>query len=320
MHRASQVLGGIVLVVLVLFGPGGAMSAEAASPQPRGQMIDIGGGRRMQILCAGPEAGARPTVLLGAGAFGFSADWAAVQDKLAAAGLRSCAYDRAGLGFSDPGPAPRDSLAIVSDLERLLAAAGETGPFILCGHSMAGLHLRVFVARDAARVVGVVLVDATTPEAMDEAAARQGVANFNILARLAALGASSGLLRPLGASFGDSIGLPPQAKAEKHWAFGNPRHNRWAAAESEQWPNDAAEAEKAGPYDPALPVAVILTGDATTAGPRQVSQSAPAKASRHGFILYVPGANHATLLGEHYGEHIVEAVLDVEKSTQAKPS
>ena len=43
------------------------------------------------------------------GAFGFSADWQVVQD-MAAKGVRSCAYDRAGLGFSDPGPQPRDGL------------------------------------------------------------------------------------------------------------------------------------------------------------------------------------------------------------------
>jgi pimeloyl-ACP methyl ester carboxylesterase len=320
MRRASEAFGVVVLAIALLFGPGGAMSAEAASPQPRGQMVDIGAGRRLHIVCAGPAAGGRPTVLLEAGAFGFSADWAAVQAKLADVGLRSCAYDRAGLGFSDPGPPPRDSGAIVDDLEALLAAEGETGPFILCGHSMAGLHLRVLAARDPSRVVGVVLVDAVTPEAMDEAAERQGVANFNMLAQLASLGAASGLLRPLGASFGDSIGLPPQAKAEKHWAFGNPRHNRWAAAESEQWPQDAAEAEKAGPYDPDWPVAVILTGDERSAGPRQATESAPAKASRQGFILYVPGANHATLLGETYGGRIVEAILDVEAAAKEKAS
>lgn len=296
------------------------MSAEAASPQPRGQMVDIGSGRRMHIICAGPAAGARPTVLLEAGAFGFSADWAAVQDKLAAAGLRSCAYDRAGLGFSDPGPAPRDSHAIVDDLEALLAAKGETGPFILCGHSMAGLHLRVLAARDPTRVAGVVLVDATTPEEMDRAAGRQGVANFTLLARIAALGASSGLIRPLAASFGDFIGLPPRAKAEKQWAFGNSRHNRWAADKSEEWPDDADEAIAAGPYDPRWPVAVILTGDGRSAGPRQASQSLPARLSQHGFVLYAPGANHATLLGETYGGRIVEAILDVEAAAKAKAS
>ena len=66
--------------------------------------------------------------MLEAGSFGFSADWAAVQARLAAEGLRSLAYDRAGLGLSDPGPEPRDSQAIVGDLEALLAALGETGP------------------------------------------------------------------------------------------------------------------------------------------------------------------------------------------------
>ncbi len=288
------------------------MSVAVAAPQPRGQLVDLGDGRRMHLICAGPAAGGRPTVLLEAGAFGFSADWAAVQDKLAAVGMRSCAYDRAGLGYSDPGPSPRDSLAIVGDLERLLAASGETGPFILCGHSMAGLHLRLFAARDASRVVGLVLVDATTPEAMDAQAARQGVASFAMLARLASWGAALGLTWPLGTPLGDTIGLPPAARAEKRWAFVSARHNRWSAAEAEQWPTDAREGVEAGPYSTALPVAVILTGDARTAGLRQFVQAAPARESNHGVVVYVPGANHATLLGERYGDKIVSAILEVE--------
>jgi pimeloyl-ACP methyl ester carboxylesterase len=288
------------------------MGVAAAAPSPRGQLVEIAPGRRLRLVCAGPAAGARPTVLLEAGAFGFSADWAAVQEKLAAAGLRSCAYDRAGLGFSDPGPRPRDSRAIVSDLEQLLAAAGEHGPFILCGHSMAGLHLRLFAARHAGEVAGVVLIDATTPEAMDAAAARQGVASFAALAKLAAMSASIGLIRPLELPLGDTIGLPPAAKAEKRWAFVHARHNRWAALEAAQWPVDAAEAMDVGPYDVAWPVAVVLTGEASAAGPRQLSQSAPALASRRGFVIYVPGANHATLLGETYGGRVVEAILAVE--------
>ena len=223
------------------------MSAEAASPQPRGQMVDIGDGRRLHIICAGPAAGARPTVLLEAGAFGFSADWAAVQAKLADVGLRSCAYDRAGLGFSDPGPPPRDSNAIVDDLETLLAKEGETGPLILCGHSMAGLHLRVFAARDPSRVVGVVLVDAVTPEPWTRPPSARAWPIPTCCAAGLAGARPSGLLRPLGASFGDAIGLPPQAKAEKHRAFGDPRHNRWAAAEVDAWPQDAAEAAPPGP-------------------------------------------------------------------------
>jgi pimeloyl-ACP methyl ester carboxylesterase len=294
------------------------MSAIAAAPPLRGQLVEIAPDRRLHIICAGPPAGARPTVLFESGAFGFSADWAAVQERLSAAGLRSCAYDRAGLGFSDPGPKPRDSLAIVSDLEKLLAASGETGPYILCGHSMAGLHLRVFAARNAPKVLGVVLVDAVTPEAMGALRTRQGVSQFILLARLAAWASFSGASRPLEYPLGDTIGLPPEAKAEKRWAFVSARHNHWSAVESAAWPVDANEAMEAGPFDPAWPVTVVLTGDAQSAGGRQATQSEPAVASRHGQVVYVPGSNHATLLGEIYGERIADAILQIEAVVAAK--
>src|ERR1700722_20558461 len=128
------------------------MSAAVDEADPRGRMVEIGGGRRLRAVTEGPPASPRPLVVLEAGSFGFSADWAAVQMRLAAEGLRSLAYDRAGLGVSDPGSMPRDSNAIVGDLEALLAALGETGPLIVCGHSMAGFHVRCFVCRNREQV------------------------------------------------------------------------------------------------------------------------------------------------------------------------
>jgi len=130
-------------------------------PDPRGAFLTVDG-RHMHVVTAGPPGGA-PLVLLEAGAFGFSADWAVVQARLAARALRSLAYDRAGLGLSDPGPSPRDGLAIAYDLERLLAEAGEAGPYLLVGHSMAGLHTQLFAGRNRDRIAGLVLVDAITP-------------------------------------------------------------------------------------------------------------------------------------------------------------
>jgi pimeloyl-ACP methyl ester carboxylesterase len=279
-------------------------------------MIHLGPVRRMRVVRAGPPRSHRPTVLLEAGSFGFSADWAAVQDKLAAAGLRSLAYDRAGLGRSDPGPAPRDSRAIVSDLEHLLEMAGEAGPLILCGHSMAGLHVRLFAGRNRARVKGVVLVDAATPEGMDEPIVRQYVGHFGRLSKLAAWGASAGIQRPLSGALGDAIGLPQPAKAEKHWAFADAVHNHWAAAEAQAWAADAEEARIVGPYDPAWPVAVVLTGAAGQSGPRIDMLTAPARESRHGFVVYAPGANHASLLGARHGGRVVEAILKVEHAAE----
>ena len=70
------------------------------APPPRGELIQIDG-RRLHVVRAGPAA-SRPVVLLEAGSFGFSADWAAVQARLAVLGTPSIAYDRAGMALSDP--------------------------------------------------------------------------------------------------------------------------------------------------------------------------------------------------------------------------
>ena len=284
------------------------MSMAEAITGPRGRLVEIGDGRRLRAVPAGPEASERPLVVLEAGSFGFSADWAAVQALLADEGLRSLAYDRAGLGHSDPGPAPRDSHAIVGDLEALLANLGEGGPYIVCGHSMAGLHTRLFASRNAAQVRGLVLVDAVMPEAMDDPAAAHFVGHFNTLSKLAAWGASVGLQRPLAGALGDAIGLPTPAKAEKQEAFAHAGHNRWAAAEVEAWHASAAQA-RAVEFDPDWPVAVVLTGDGHAPNSRQALQTAPASASRQGAVFHIPGANHASMLGERHAGHIVRAVL-----------
>ena len=272
-------------------------------------MVDIGCGRTLHAVLVGPADGSQPLVVLESGAFGFSADWAAVQEKLAQRGLRSLAYDRAGLGFSRQGPEPRNGQAIVQDLERLLAHLGEPGPFVLCGHSMAGLHVRLFAARNEGRVVGVVLVDATTPEAMDSKMISGFVQNFGRASRLAAWGAEAGLLSPLsGTGLGDAIGLEGAPGQEKRWAFAHPGHNRWAAQEVQSWADSARQAREAGRFDPRLPVAVILTGTASDRTGFRALQIAPAKASNHGLVDYVAGASHATMLNGVFADAIIRGV------------
>jgi pimeloyl-ACP methyl ester carboxylesterase len=288
------------------------MSAVAYELDPRGRRVEVAAGRSLRAVAEGPSSSRRPLIVLEAGSFGFAADWAAVQARLAAEGLRSLAYDRAGLGWSDPGPEPRDSQTIVADLEALLAALGESGPLILCGHSMAGLHARLFAGRNAARVKALVLVDAVTPEATDHPVASQMVGHFNSLSKLAAWGAKAGLARPLAGPLGDAIGLPPLASAEKRHAFGDAAHNRWAAAEVAAWRASAEQGRAVGGYDPALPVAVVLTGDARQPSAHHAIKTAPAGAARHGFVIHVPGSNHASLLGERHAGHIVRAILAVE--------
>jgi pimeloyl-ACP methyl ester carboxylesterase len=296
------------------------MPASADPLVPRGRMVDIGG-RSLRLVCAGPDkGGAKPTVLLEAGAFGFSADWAVVQDRLADRGVRSCAYDRAGLGWSDPGPGPRDGLNIVTDLEALLGASGEPGPYVLVGHSMAGLRLRLYAARNPSQVVGVVLVDAATPEDMDDPHTRHYVNGFIGASRAVSMIASFGLLQTLkDAPFADKIGLPPPAKAEKREMFASARHNKVSDEEVETWALTARQARQGGQYDPAWPVAVITAehGDGAAWKPQH---DAAALAARRGYVEEVIGSDHASLLGPKYADHIVAGVAFVMDAAAGLPA
>ena len=279
------------------------MTAAAGPFKPRGEFIDIGG-RKMRIVCEGPLS-AHPTVVMEAGAFGLAADFGAIQQKLAAKGIRSCAYDRAGMGWSDPGPSPRDSTAIAADLEKLLAAKGETGPFILMGHSMAGLHVRMFTARNPGKVVGLVLVEAATADKIVSPQQQKFIQAFIPLSNAAAVLGSVGVFKPL-MSTGDKIGLPPGPAAEKRRAFASGRHNRTAAEEVRNWPRSAQEAAATPPYDPEIPVAVILAGNRGET--RASLRAAPAAAARHGSIAFVTQAGHATVMGQTWNGPIIDGV------------
>jgi pimeloyl-ACP methyl ester carboxylesterase len=315
-----RVLAASSLLVLGFIAIGGLMSAVAGTPSLRGQRVDIGGGRHLHLICEGPAAGSGPTVLFEAGAFGFSADWGAVQEGLTKAGQRSCAYDRAGLGQSDAGPAPRDANAIVGDLERLLSVANEPGPFIYVGHSMAGVYARLFTARNADRVAGVVLVDAASPEASQLPQVAKFVTAFGTASRLAAWGASTGIYKVLaGTGLGDKIGLPPAASAEKRHAFASVAHARAAADEVTLWPVSAKQAAAAAPYPATLPVMVVTAGPAD--GARKAwkdLQSAPALASKYGVAVNVPEASHTSVLGQAHNGAILRAIEQVRKAIDTK--
>jgi pimeloyl-ACP methyl ester carboxylesterase len=276
--------------------------------QPRGELILVEG-RRFHVVRVGPR-GAGPPVLLEAGSFGFSADWAVVQHQLAEQGVRSIAYDRAGMGLSDRGPSPRDGLAIVSDLEGLLAGLDEAGPFVATGHSMAGLHIHHFAARNPDKVAGLVFVDAVTPELAAQPWVRSGAAQYVRLARGVAWLAHRGLLNPL-RRWGDRIGLMSEVSAYKHWAFADAAHNRAAAEEVVAWEADVSQAAAAGALDPAWPVAVVLAGAASGTPQREALRTAPADRSAYGHVERVVAANHASLLGRSHAQAVVRAIVHV---------
>lgn len=300
----------LVAVVVVTWGTV-AVAAEviSRSHKPRGEMVDIGG-RKLRLVCEGP-AGARPVIWMEAGAFSGAADFAAIQQKLTAKGRRSCAYDRAGMGYSDTGPKPRDGNAIVGDMERLMAASGEPGPYVLMGHSMAGLYLRQFAASNPDKVVGLVLLDAVTPEMIEQREASRFAMRMKNISQFGAVVGTLGLTKPL-YWWGDRIGLPPEGKAEKRHGFISGRQSRAAYVEVLSWQAAAEQAAAAGPLKPEWPVAVITAGpDGPGMRPWNEVRQAPAKGSKAGMIEAIPAANHRTMLGLTHGDRAVAGVEHV---------
>jgi pimeloyl-ACP methyl ester carboxylesterase len=142
---------------LALMGTCSTMAQESPRQRndaPPGRRVDIGG-RRLHIHCTG-EGG--PTVVLEAGAGDLSFDWTFVQPGVARF-TRVCSYDRAGYGWSDPGPQPRTARQIALELHTGLQKAGLKSPYVLVGQSFGGFLVRAFARYYPQDVVGMVLVD-----------------------------------------------------------------------------------------------------------------------------------------------------------------
>jgi pimeloyl-ACP methyl ester carboxylesterase len=138
--------------------------------------VDIGNGRRLYLECRGTGT---PTVVLEAGYRSSARIWSEdlrqspAPRKMVLAGVaaytRVCAYDRPGTiaarkddvlpSRSSPVPQPRTAPDVVSELHALLRAAGVPGPYVLAGHSLGGLIVRLFASTYPGEVVGLVLVD-----------------------------------------------------------------------------------------------------------------------------------------------------------------
>ena len=160
---------GVALTLTALAGPR-ALAEGPPSSDPYehpGQLVTLPDHRKLNFRCTGHGS---PTVILEAGYGAGSNAWGPVQARLGPV-TRSCAYDRAGYGFSDPGPLPRDGAAIARDLDYGLRAARIAGPFVVVGHSAGGLYARLFAARRPKDVVGLVFVDSSVEHQTQRVAA-----------------------------------------------------------------------------------------------------------------------------------------------------
>ena len=170
-----------------------------------GEMVSVGN-HKLHIRCMGEGS---PTVILESGAPATSIEWSAwVQPEVAKA-TRVCAYDRAGLGWSEAGPTPRDAEQITSELHALLENAGIEGPYVLVGHSVGGHHVRVYAERYPDEVAGMVLVDATHPEQFERIPGMEsGRKMLSVLSRVGPVLTATGVIR-LSGMFPPTSDLPP---------------------------------------------------------------------------------------------------------------
>jgi pimeloyl-ACP methyl ester carboxylesterase len=162
LRRIVGSLSGILLLALLAgftYEQIGRARDGRSLPPRVGRAIDIGG-RTLNLFCSGEGS---PAVILEAGGNAPGFAWVAVQAKISEF-TRTCWYDRAGVGWSDPPPSPRTGRSVASDLHELLRRGGVPPRYVLVGASVGGEYVRIYTARYPSEVAGLVLVDSTHPD------------------------------------------------------------------------------------------------------------------------------------------------------------
>jgi pimeloyl-ACP methyl ester carboxylesterase len=146
----------LVLAAGAIYQAIGARRSVRQFPPP-GDLIDVDG-QRLHLVCGGSG---RPMVLFEAGIAASSLSWTRVMPGVTAF-TRACAYDRAGLGWSDRARTSRTVDRMVAELRGVLARTAAPGPAVLVGHSFGAFLVLVYADRYPADVAGLVLVDPPT--------------------------------------------------------------------------------------------------------------------------------------------------------------
>lgn len=245
-HHTQSTRASCLVTTLALAGALGAVVAGGLVYQtrataqdrlrlsPAGRMVDAGG-HRLHLLTMG-EAHDGPTVVLEAGGMATSPMWALIQPAIAEF-ARVVSYDRAGLGWSEPGPMPRDARTIADELHTALRNAGLLGPYVLVGGSLGGPYATVFADAFRDETAALVLVDSVHPDQLQRMPpqAQRAIAALKIANRILPAVAAVGLTHLVDVTGVLLAGLPSklpgdaaaQLRAFAHWP------GFWAAVDAE---------------------------------------------------------------------------------------
>jgi pimeloyl-ACP methyl ester carboxylesterase len=273
-----------------------------------GQSYDVGG-HRLHLNCSGTGS---PTVVLENGLGETSPQWAWIT-RAVAPETRICAYDHAGQGWSENASGSQDGAAVAADLHTLLQRAGEPGPYVLVGHSIGGAYAMNFAARYPKDVAGLVLLDATSPEAFTilpsfpttNSAMRRF---FGLAPGLSRMGL--GQLVTVGAS------LPAPAKEQAHAFATSPRDMRSQRDELSQLRVALRQAQALTDLG-GKPLAVITAAKGQAAG-WSAAQDRLAALSTNS-VHRVASATHESLLANKGDSaNSVRAIADVVRSVRTR--
>jgi pimeloyl-ACP methyl ester carboxylesterase len=203
----------------------------------KGRMISVDG-HKINLVCTGHG---EPTVVLEAPSTGISATWRPVQEAVSSF-TQVCSYDRAGFGWSDPGPRPRSSRQIALELHALLKSARINPPYVFVGSSAGGFHVRAYAGRFPAEVLGVVLVDSSHPDQVSKLHLEQNpTGQYRMWEPFLPLTHGLGILR-----FGlrrdpRPVAFPMDAWNEVLYLRERPNSYRTLLREGEAWAESASE-------------------------------------------------------------------------------
>jgi pimeloyl-ACP methyl ester carboxylesterase len=282
-----------------------------------------------------------PTIVLESGLMSCVLTWQKIQPELAKR-ARVVSYDRAGTGWSDPGPEPRNAVRITTELRDFLRRAEIPPPYVLVGHSFGGLTMPLFAARYPEEVSGLVLVDPVAPAEWhppserdlhrtkigSKVCRRAAVVSYTGLLRLIASLLQAGAKRSANRLIGAiSKGAPSDSNTtESPWFWNLPASERamapvfWTtpkfcraiASQLERLPESAAQVAAAGPLN--TPLIVISAGNASAE--RRAAHAAIAGQSPNGRHIVADRSSH--WITEDQPELLIGAILEIVERARSK--
>lgn len=321
-----------LLIVLASLGALGwayerwARARDRRRFSPPGRLVDVGG-HRLHVRTFGEGD---VTVVFEADEGAWSTHWGRLPEDLGRV-ARALVYDRAGLGWSDPGPPPRDAETLARELHQLLAREAPGALTVLVGHGTAAHVLRAYAHRYPFETAGLVLVDPYHDGFADRLRREQipPAAPSAALMKLSAALGSVGLLRLLqaGGSSNAGLRLSDRQRASVDALELDPRVRRGAADELVAEPQTLAYLRRVH-GTPDVPMRVLTSTETLTG--TEVPAEFPAddynriwteesarflELSRRARRVLVEGSGHQLQLERP--EVVLEAVLEVVDEARA---